>query len=115
MEERLRLGVSNGDLAQSMSQIPKLNYLGDFSHDNIELLDLLSQKDWVCNLQPVQDIMDMTSRACGQHCLYYLMNRYCKSELNLEDLIKCIYNKRDLKANDVMVTVFCESILFKNK
>ena len=30
-----------------------------------KLLDLLSQKDWVCNHQPVQDIMDMTSRACG--------------------------------------------------
>ena len=40
-----------------------------------KLLDLLSQKDWVCNHQPVQDIMDMTSRACGQHCLYYIMNR----------------------------------------
>ena len=30
-----------------------------------------------------------------------------------EDLIKYIYHKRDLKANDVMVTVFCENILFK--
>ena len=30
-----------------------------------------------------------------------------------EDLIKYIYHKRDLKANDVMVTVFCEKVLFK--
>ena len=80
-----------------------------------KLLDLLSQKDGVCNLQPVQDIMDMTSRACGQHCLYYLMNGYYKPELNLEDLIKGIYHICDLKANDFMVTVFCESVLFKNK
>ena len=173
------LGVSNRDLARGMSKIPNLNYLGDYSHDNIDvghimkglckqpnspaaviinsgnerskmehweaiyisptdqtphksrveffdsyglppiqdgtskLLDLLSQKVWVCNHQPVQDIMDMTSRACGQHCLYYIMNRYHKPELNLEDLIQCIYHKRDLKANDVMVTVFCESVLFK--
>ena len=164
-----------------MSKIPNLNYLGDYSNDNIDvghimkglckqpsspaaviinsvnewskgehweaiyisptdqtlhksgveffysyrlppiqdgtskLLDLLSQKDWVCNHQPVQDIMDMTSRACRQHCLYYIMIRYHKPELNLEYLIQCIYHKRDLKANDVMVTVFCESVLFKNK
>ena len=78
-----------------------------------KLLDLLSDKQWVCNHQPVQDIMDMTSRACGQHCLYYIMNRYHKPELNLEDLIKSIYHKRDLKANDLMVTVLCERVLFK--
>ena len=179
MEERLRLGVSNRDLARGMSKIPNLNYLGDYSHDNIDvghimkglckqpsspaaviinsgnerskgehweaiyisptdlknksrveffdsyglppiqdgtskLLDLLSQKDWVCNHQPVQDIMDMTSRTCGQHCLYYIMNRYHKPEFNLEDLIQCIYHKRDLKANDIMVSAFCESVLFKN-
>ena len=178
MEERLRLGISNRDLARGMSKIVGLNYLGDYSHDNIDvghimkglckqpnspatvminsgnekskgehweaiyisptdlknksrveffdsyglppiqdgtskLLDLLSQKDWVCNHQPVQEIMDMTSRTCGQHCLYYIMNRYHKPELNLEDLIKSIYHKTDLKANDVMVTVFCENILFK--
>ena len=41
------------------------------------------------------------------------MNRYHKPEFNLEDLIKSIYHKRDLKANDVMVTAFCESVLFK--
>ena len=161
MEERLRLGVSYRDLAQGMSKIAGLNYLGDYSHDNIDvghimkglckqpsspaaviinsgnqqrkgehweaiyisptgltnkssveffdsyglppiqdgtskLLGLLSQKDWVCNHQPVQDIMDITSRACGQHCLYYIMNRYHKPELNLEDLIQCIYHKSDL-------------------
>ena len=54
--------------------------------------------------------MDMLSRACGQHCLFYIMNRYHKPELNLEDLIKSIYHKCDLKANDVMVTVFCENV-----
>ena len=158
MEERLRLGISNRDLARGMSKIVGLNYLADYSHDNIDvghimkglcklpsspaaviinsgnekskgehweaiyisptdltnksrveffysyglppiqdgtskLLDLLSQKDWVCNHQPVQDIMDMTSRACGQHCLYYIMNRYHKPEFNLEDLIKSINHK----------------------
>ena len=180
MEDRLKLGISSIDLARGMSKITGLNYLGDYSHDNIDvghimkalckqpsspaaviinsgnkqskgehweaiyisylytdqthrsrveffdsyglppiqdgtskLLDLLSQKDWVCNHQPVQDIMDMTSRACGQHCLYYILNRYHKPELNLEDLIKSIYHKSDLKDNDIMVTVFCEKVLFK--
>ena len=38
MEERLRLGVSNRDLARGMSiWIPNLNYLGDYSHDNIDV------------------------------------------------------------------------------
>ena len=37
MEERLRLGVSNRDLTQGMSKIPNLNYLGDYSHDNIDV------------------------------------------------------------------------------
>ena len=58
-------------------------------------------------------IMDMTSRACGQHCLYYILNRYHKPELNLEDLIQCIYHKSDLKDNDIMVTVLSEKLLFK--
>ena len=174
MEERLRLGISSTDLTRGMSKIAGLNYLGDYSHDNMDvghimkglckqpsspaaviinsgnqqskgehweavyisptdqthkssveffdsywlppiqdgtskLLDLLSQKDWVCSHQPVQDIMDITSRACGQHCLYYIINRYHKPELNLEDLNKSIYHKSDLKANDIMVTVFCEN------
>ena len=177
MEERLRLGISSTDLARGMSKIVGLNYLGDYSHDNMDvgyimkglckqpsspaviinsgnqqsqgehweavyisptdqthksrveffdsyglppiqdgtskLLDLLSQRDWVYSHQPVQDILDITSRACGQHCLYYIMNRYHKPELNLEDLIKSIYHKSDLKANDIMVTVFCEKVLFK--
>ena len=178
MEERLRLGISSTDLARGMSKIAGLNYLGDYSHDNIDvghimkglckqpsspaaviinsgnqqskgehweavyisrtdqthksrveffdsyglppiqdgtskLLDLLSQTDWVCSHQPVQDIMDITSRACGQHCLCYIINRYHKPELNLEDLIKSIYHKSDLKANDIMVTVFCEKVLSK--
>ena len=178
MEERLRLGIGSTDLARRMSKIAGLNYLGDYSHDNIDvghimkglckqpssiaaviinsgnqqskgehweavyisptgqthksrveffdsyglppiqdgtskLLDLLSQKDWVCNHQPVQDIMDITSRAYGQHCLYYIINRNHKPELNLEDMIKSIYHESDLKANDLMVTVFCEKVLFK--
>ena len=58
-------------------------------------------------------IMDITSRACGQHCLYYIINRYHMPELNLEDLIKSIYHKSDLKTNDIMITVFCEKVLFK--
>ena len=37
MEERLRLGISNRDLARGMSKIPNLNYLGDYSHDNIDV------------------------------------------------------------------------------
>ena len=169
MDERLRLGISSTDLARGMSKIAGLNYLGDYSHDNMDvghimkglckqpsspaaviinsgnqqsqgehweavyisptdqthksrveffdsyglppiqdgtskLLDLLSQKDWACS---------QSSRACGQHCLYYIINRYHKPELNLEDLIKSIYHKSDLKANDIMVTVFCEKVLFK--
>ena len=125
MEERLRLGISSTDLARGMSKIAGLNYLGDYSHDNMDvghimkglckqpsspaaviinsgnqqskgehweavyisptdqthksrveffdsyglppiqdgtskLLDLLSQRDWVCSHQPVQDIMDIT-------------------------------------------------------
>ena len=120
MEDRLKLGISNRDLARGMSKITGLNYLGDYSHDHIDvdhilkglckqpsspaavivnsgnentkgehweaiyispsrveffdsyglppiqdgtskLLDLLSHKQWVCNHQPVQDIMDVTS------------------------------------------------------
>ena len=37
MEERLRLGISNRDLARGMSKIVVLNYLGDYSHDNIDV------------------------------------------------------------------------------
>ena len=37
MEERLRLGISNRDLARGMSKIVGLNYLGDYSHDNIDV------------------------------------------------------------------------------
>ena len=37
MKDRLRLGISNRDLARGMSKIPNLNYLGDYSHDNIDV------------------------------------------------------------------------------
>ena len=37
MEERLRLGISSTDLARGMSKIAGLNYLGDYSHDNMDV------------------------------------------------------------------------------
>ena len=37
MEDRLKLGISNTDLARGMSKITGLNYLGDYSHDHIDV------------------------------------------------------------------------------
>ena len=37
MEDKLKLGISSIDIARGMSKIAGLNYLGDYSHDNIDV------------------------------------------------------------------------------
>ena len=82
--------------------------------DTLALLDKLTSKGtWTCNLEPVQNIMDLNSNACGYHCIYILLNRANQSKKELEDLIKSIYNSSVLN-NDTLVTVLCESTLFNN-
>ena len=41
MEDRLKLGISNRDFTKGMSKITGLNYLGDYSHDNIDVRHIM--------------------------------------------------------------------------
>jgi len=54
-------------------------------------------KDWTCNQERVQNAL---SSACGQHCLFYLMNR-CRG-LSMKE-IQDLYSD-DYDYNDEMVT-----------
>ena len=79
----------------------------------LALLDKLTLKaSWTCNLEPVQNIMDLNSNAFGYHCIYILLNRANQPGKELEDLIKSIYNNSI--NNDTLVTVLCESTLFSH-
>ena len=80
----------------------------------LQLLDRLTHATghWTCNLEPVQDITDFKSNACGYHCIFILLNRASEPKRELEDLIKCIYNNTQDK--DTLVTLLCESTLFND-
>ena len=64
-------------------------------------LDLIKTcgQEWTCNLEPVQDMLD--SKA----------NEICQQM----KIAKIKYHMRDnFKANDALVTVLCENMLFNN-
>ena len=63
MEERLRLGISNRDLARGMSKIAGLNYLGDYSHDNIDVGHFIYVSSQAVQLQ--SSLTVVTKRAKG--------------------------------------------------
>ena len=46
--------------------------------------------------------------------VYILLNRANRPDVLLEDLISSIYMRDNFKANDALVTVLCENMLFNN-
>ena len=60
------------------------------------------------NDEPVQDILDDSSAACGFHVLFYLYAKHRDPNLTLHDVVK-YYSPDSLRLNDVFAIVFIEN------
>ena len=70
---------------------------------------LATEYDW--NDQPVQDIMDQSSVACGYHALFYLYVKQCEPKMKLGDIVNNFYSINNLKLNDLFAVSFIENKL----
>ena len=68
---------------------------------------LATEYDW--NDQPVQDIMDESSVACGYHALFYLYAKQCQPEMKLGDIISKYYSSNNARTNDLFAICFIEN------
>ena len=66
-----------------------------------------TEYEW--NDQPVQDIMDQKSVACGYHALFYLYAKQCEPNMKLSDIINKYYDSENARHNDLFAICFIEN------
>ena len=108
---RFEKGLCSEELHHALA--PSMNYLGDFPHDNINR-DLVKQA--CATNEPFCLIINTgdTGVPLYIYMIYILFNRANWPDVLLEDLISSIYMRDNFKANDALVRVLCENMLFNN-